>query len=210
MSKEYKNYYERYWSREEGAPPLHDPLTPVRAAIVAEWVGEGIALLDIGCGNGETIRQLRSKRRIDLAVGLDISEVALRNGLSSLNLSTGVLSCAESLPFQDATFDVVICFDVLEHLLDPESAVTEACRVLKDGCYFFCSVPYHGLLKNVIIALLNFESHFDVTGSHIRFFTKRSLSNILKKAGLNIIRLYRLGRISPLAMNLMVVAVKER
>jgi hypothetical protein len=47
-------------------------------------------------------------------------------------------------------------------------------------------VPHHGLVKNLVITLLYFESHFSPTGTHIRFFSRRSLGACLEAAGFEV------------------------
>lgn len=56
--------------------------------------------------------------------------------------STDVLSVAENLPFRDASFDGVLCLNVLEHVRDPFGAAREIARVLKPGGRLYCVVPF--------------------------------------------------------------------
>jgi ubiquinone/menaquinone biosynthesis C-methylase UbiE len=90
------------------------------------------------------------------------------------------------MPFDDASFDFIWCSEVLEHLFSPLAALKEIRRVLKPGGQFRCTVPYHGLLKNLGIALFAFERHYDPEYPHIRFFTKKSLKALVQRAGLNV------------------------
>lgn len=53
-----------------------------------------------------------------------------------------VFATAESLPFADNVFDAIACFEVLEHLEDPQKAIDEARRVLKPGGLYVISVPF--------------------------------------------------------------------
>jgi 2-polyprenyl-6-hydroxyphenyl methylase/3-demethylubiquinone-9 3-methyltransferase len=77
----------------------------------------------------------------------------------------------------------------LEHLFDVGAALTEINRVLRPGGKFVLTTPYHGLVKNLIVRVLAFERHYDPCGSHIRFFTRRSLKLCLEKAGFTVERL---------------------
>lgn len=56
--------------------------------------------------------------------------------------STDVLAAAEDLPFLDASFDAVICVNVLEHVKDPFRAASELMRVLKPGGELMCVAPF--------------------------------------------------------------------
>ena len=53
------------------------------------------------------------------------------------------LNFSPLLPFEDKTFDVVICKDILEHILEPLLVLHEVYRILKDSGYVIISVPNH-------------------------------------------------------------------
>jgi len=61
-------------------------------------------------------------------------------------------------------------------------------------------------LKNLLLVLLAFDRHFDPTGPHIRFFTKRSLLKGLGNVGMNVERVGYIGRFRPVSMAIYVVA----
>jgi SAM-dependent methyltransferase len=73
--------------------------------------------------------------------GVDVSETAVarcrEKGIKALGLDVS----SEALPFDDGFFDVVICLETLEHLMNPYFAVTEIRRVLKEKGRLICSVP---------------------------------------------------------------------
>jgi len=66
-------------------------------------------------------------------------------------------------------------------------------RVLAPGGRLLVTVPYHGGLKNVLIALCRWDEHFAPTGPHIRFFTKSSLEKMVRSAGFRDIELRTCG-----------------
>jgi ubiquinone/menaquinone biosynthesis C-methylase UbiE len=113
-------------------------MNPARFAyfdrIVGHW--QGLRVLDLGCGGGLTTTCLVQRGAI--VVGVDLSYASLR--VASCHARghghpKAVFACgqAESLPFADASFDVVWCTDVLEHLSDLPTAITQVARVLKPG-----------------------------------------------------------------------------
>lgn len=114
----------------------------MRYRLVGEAAGSALSpggvVLDIGCGSGLAADQLESHDA--RYVGLDfggphITSAAARfAGRSARRLSTAfVRGDGEHLPFRDATVDVVVLTEVIEHLLRPELAVWEIARVLKPG-----------------------------------------------------------------------------
>lgn len=96
-------------------------------------------LLDIGCAEGMLLKW--AEKRGYQAVGMDISQFAIKKLASKpwgKNLVVGDIC---SLPFTKNYFDVVTCFDVLEHLPSPEIGISEMCRILKNDGLLFISVP---------------------------------------------------------------------
>ena len=93
--------------------------------------GEGRRLLDVGCGTGHHLAQLR-ERGYD-AAGVDGSADMLEHA-RELNPGADIRQAdVESLPFDDASFDYVLCVEVLRYLPRAEGCVREIARVLKPG-----------------------------------------------------------------------------
>ena len=202
-----KEYYEKYWHAEAHAPPNTDPLTSLRVKSFLEGVKGARTVLDLGCGNGRGTRLLASA--VGNVVGLDISHRSLlwaKKNCSSSNFLQA--PCDASLPFASGSFDAVYSAEVIEHVLDPASMVAECHRVLKPAGTLFVTTPFHGRIKNFVIAAVGFEKHFDPDGPHIRFFTEKSLRSLLERNGFEIHRVSYLGRFWPLWMNMAVRALK--
>ncbi len=95
-------------------------------------------VLDIGGGMGRISVPLAQRYEVHLC---DISEAMLDQarsaatdaGIAPPRLTTMVVDASKPLPFSDATFDLVICLDLLVHLPDPSAAVRELRRVLRPG-----------------------------------------------------------------------------
>ena len=153
------------------------------AAVRAAGGRERVRALEVGCGDGFFTGQLAD--RGCEATGIDLSPVGVEAARRQYPGATfRVHDLTRPLPFDDASFDFVWCSEVLEHLFAPLAVLEEVRRVLRPGGRLHATVPYHGLLKNVGIALLAFESHYDPTYPHIRFFTKKSLGRLAERAGL--------------------------
>jgi ubiquinone/menaquinone biosynthesis C-methylase UbiE len=97
-------------------------------------------LLDVGCGSGRRAAHFAAKHY----VGLD---PLILNPPVACDMVKGV---AEFLPFEEACFDAVLCVEVLDHVLDPERAITEMLRVLAVGGDIFIFVG--SLLKDASAA----------------------------------------------------------
>jgi 2-polyprenyl-6-hydroxyphenyl methylase / 3-demethylubiquinone-9 3-methyltransferase len=131
-------------------------MNPARFAyfdpIVERWQGRRV--LDLGCGGGLTIVCLA--QRGATVVGVDLSRASLR--VASCHTRgdrhpASVFACAraESLPFVDASFDVVWCTDVLEHLPDLPTAIAQIARVLKPGGLFLYDTINRTWLSRLLV-----------------------------------------------------------
>src|SRR5579864_2700208 len=93
------------------------------------------SLLDAGCGDGLYLEAIG--RRADRLVGTDIAERILETARATAARSGAepelVRANLESLPFPDGSFDVILCTQVIEHLLAPADGVRELARVLRPG-----------------------------------------------------------------------------
>jgi 2-polyprenyl-3-methyl-5-hydroxy-6-metoxy-1,4-benzoquinol methylase len=190
-----KQHYEDYWRRPEPAP-LGDPLASVRLRLLEEELERVRAqrILDAGCGAGQLVGELAA-RGYD-ATGIDVAGAAFALAPSGVEL---VEHSVEQLPWpvEHESVDVVVSFEVIEHLLRPDLLVAGAFDVLRPGGYVALTTPYHGLVKNLAIAVSAFDKHYDVVGDHVRFFSDRSLAALVRGTGFEIERIRHFGRFAP-------------
>ncbi|MDM7949553.1 bifunctional 2-polyprenyl-6-hydroxyphenol methylase/3-demethylubiquinol 3-O-methyltransferase UbiG [Hydrogenophaga sp.] len=133
----------RWWDPESEFRPLHQ-INPLRL----EWIDAlvplaGKRVLDIGCGGG--ILSDSMARKGAEVTGIDLSSKALRVAqLHALEASTPNVTyreiSAEALAIdQPASFDVVTCMEMLEHVPDPSSVVKACSQLVKPGGWVFFS-----------------------------------------------------------------------
>ncbi|RYG76565.1 SAM-dependent methyltransferase [Yimella sp. RIT 621] len=129
-------------------------------------------VLDVGAAGGGNTRVLRANgwEAVALEYTAEGAEVAGERGLQVLR---GDATC---LPFEDASLDMVVAFDVLEHIPDDGRAASEVFRVLRPGGTFLVAVPADPKL---------WSAH-DVAVSHVRRYTRPELVNLLDGAGFEI------------------------
>ena len=105
-------------------------------ALIAELVPIGARVLDLGCGNGELLAYLRERRGCS-GYGIEIDDANVlactRRGVNvvQLNLEEGLAI------FEDASFDVVLQLDTLQHLRHTEKMLRETARVGRVGIVSF-------------------------------------------------------------------------
>jgi len=209
-------FYEAYWSKEGKAVPDEDPTTEERKHVLALSLRQLAAtrdrpgkILDAGCGNGEFtmfIKELGFE-----VVGIDTAVAAIERARARYpNITFYIGSLEDRLLFHDGEFQAIWSTEVLEHLFDVHACLSELNRVLAQNGLLILTTPFHGLLKNIAITLMAFERHFNPYLSHIRFFTRRSLTECLTRAGFDPVLWRGIGRSWPLYKSFFVVARKVR
>jgi ubiquinone/menaquinone biosynthesis C-methylase UbiE len=151
IQDEVKTYYreiERYdWISDTKYPEKLFHL--VRAKTISSIVNrliqnENTTILDVGCGTGLITSRIRGGE----ITALDMNRWNLERAKmhTAREKVTFVPGDAEALPCSSNSFDIVICTEVLEHLLRPDLALKEINRVLKPGSFFVGSVPTKSII----------------------------------------------------------------
>ena len=99
----------------------------------------GVKVLEIGCGRGTIVHRLRTQG-VDV-VGVETSRVRIEESRALYAALPIELISGTTLPFQNEQFDLVLSFDVLEHIPDTERHLLEVCRVLKPGGWYLLQTP---------------------------------------------------------------------
>lgn len=157
-------------------------------ALLSPPLGE---VLDVGCAEGGNAGALRAAGATRIA-GIELEEqfaVVARERLDEV--VTG--SVEDELPWPEASFDTVLCYDVLEHLRDPWSTLARLRGLLRPGGRVHVSLPnarqtavWGPLVLRGTFAYAP-EGLLDVT--HLRFFARRDAEELLASAGFELARL---------------------
>lgn len=92
------------------------------------------SILDLGCGTGALLEQIRELNLAEELSGIDISAEMLKIAKSRLgNHATLILGDTEKLPFQDNSFDAIICNDSFHHYPLPHIVLEEVSRCLREN-----------------------------------------------------------------------------
>ena len=130
-------------------------------------------------------------------LGMDWSQMALKQAQDRGVLVVRASTDGSGLPLADASVDVVIMSEIIEHLVDPDGALDEAWRVLRPGGTLLLSTPNLAAWYNRVLLALGIQPLFsevslrgiygrpgsEVVG-HLRLFTRRALKGLLESFGL--------------------------
>lgn len=191
-----------------GEGPEAYPTFRLRVKTALKMIGESPQrILDYGCSVGAAARIFTEAGHE--VVGVDISSSAIAVARASVSTATFETIDSESqLPFPDESFDVCFCGETVEHLFDVRGFIREVHRVLVKNGLFLLTTPYHGWFKNLLIITFNFEKHFAPTESHIRYFSKRSLTECLEAGRFRVECIRGAGRFWPIWKSMFVKARK--
>jgi SAM-dependent methyltransferase len=140
-----------------------------------------LTIIDIGCGRGELVSQLGSGGHD--AVGLDIAGDLLQLARTGSPTTRLVNGDAEQLPFADGSADRVSFIEVLEHVDDPRSVVSEGCRVLRPGGVIVAAVPT-GYTERLFSRL---HPSYMENATHVRIFSEKDVYKLLSDCGLRVL-----------------------
>ncbi|WP_353683374.1 class I SAM-dependent methyltransferase [Thermodesulfovibrio sp. 3907-1M] len=138
-------------------------------------------ILDIGCGEAETLKFIREYMNSDAELyGVDLEK---NKNLPSFVKFYEVDIEEQKLPFEDEYFDTVISTFVLEHLQNPQQFFLETNRVLKKEGYFYC------VTENYTSVFLPGRFNFFSDPTHVRPWTKKSLKALAEISGFKVVKI---------------------
>jgi len=182
----------RWWDPTSEFRPLHE-INPLRL----EWINgktplPGKKVVDIGCGGGILAESMAKKGAT--VTGIDLSEKALKVAdLHSLESGVPVryeLVSAEQLALREpASFDVVTCMEMLEHVPDPAAIVRACATLVKPGGHVFFSTINRNP-KSYLFAVIGAEYVLRMlpkgTHDYAKFITPAELAQFIRNADLQL------------------------
>lgn len=144
-----------------------------------DWIdqlptGQGLNILELGCGYGETGAYAFNNGICDTYYGIEIAVSAAEQARQNL---TGVIvgdATHVDLPFKRGQFDALLMSEVLEHLVDPWAVLKRLLPLVKPGGMIFASSPnvaHKDILKELIAGTWDLTDAGPKDRTHLRWFT---------------------------------------
>lgn len=182
----------KWWDKNSEFKPLHE-INPLRLNYIDSLTSlSGKRVLDVGCGGGILSESMYFKGAD--VTGIDLGEKAL-NVAKLHQLESGakvsyILTSVEQLALeQPASFDIVTCMEMLEHVPDPASIVAACSKLVKPGgAVFFSTINRNP--KAYLFAVLGAEYILNMlpkgTHDYAKFIKPSELSNWVRQSGLTV------------------------
>jgi len=148
-------------------------------------------ILDIGCGRGDYTFFFGKENK---TIGIDLQDVVKKR---YFNFDFQVADAID-LPFGENVFDLVISFDVIEHIKNGEKILSEAHRVLKRNGQIFFSTPNKNRLSHFLLEVIGKPVKYPLDLgvnqdlgpiTHVKEYTAKELSKLMRKAGFREIKI---------------------
>ena len=148
-------------------------------------------VLEIGAGTGNTLLYAKQNGYAQNIYGIELCEMENSNQKNEF-FSDFIIGNIEEmeLPYDEKFFDVILCGDVLEHLIDPYTLLKKLKKYLKDDGCIIASLPnirQWDILKKIVF---QGDFHYENSGildkTHLRFFTKKTMIELFENQGFNV------------------------
>ncbi|MCG7864871.1 MAG: bifunctional 3-demethylubiquinol 3-O-methyltransferase/2-polyprenyl-6-hydroxyphenol methylase [gamma proteobacterium symbiont of Stewartia floridana] len=214
----------RWWDPHSEFKPLHE-INPLRLGYIKEFTSlEGKEVLDVGCGGGILSESLAASGA--KVTGIDMGEAPLQVARLHL-LESGLEVNYERIPVErlaeerPASFDLVTCMEMLEHVPDPASVVAACAKLVRPGGQLFFSTINRNP-KSYLFAIIGAEYLLQMlpkgTHDYAKFIRPSELNAWIREAGLDstdikglsynpLTQHYRLG--DDVDVNYMVATIKQ-
>jgi 2-polyprenyl-3-methyl-5-hydroxy-6-metoxy-1,4-benzoquinol methylase len=147
-------------------------------------------ILEIGCGQGDTLLWLKNTQpHCQWLGGVELFPDPGRIAQERLDwFCAGNIETLD-LPIEKGSLDLILCLDVLEHLVDPWAVVAKLHTFLKPGGAIVASIPnvrfFRASLDLVVFGNWQYTQEGILDKTHLRFFTKKTAIDLMQSSGLH-------------------------
>jgi 2-polyprenyl-3-methyl-5-hydroxy-6-metoxy-1,4-benzoquinol methylase len=152
-----------YSTRNTDIPELDERLRLVAELAVRD---SPMRILDIACGRGVLLTELRRRLPSAQVHGSDVSGPSVEY-VRSKGFDAAIGDVTQRLPYDDEAFDCIIFGEIIEHVVDPDHALQEISRVLTKGGRLVITTPNLASWFNRLLLLAGIQPIFTETSIHV-------------------------------------------
>lgn len=145
-------------------------------------------ILDVGCASGLMTNKVAKQFPGSQIFGVDVYQKAIKYAKLKYPHINFIVADAHILPFQSSTIDLLICYETVEHVLDPVQALKEIRRVIKKGGYALVAMDSGSLLFRIVWWFWEKTKGSVWQNAHLHPFHNHDLEHLIKKAGFKILK----------------------
>ncbi|ADR19084.1 class I SAM-dependent methyltransferase [Calditerrivibrio nitroreducens] len=147
-------------------------------------------ILEVGCGDGSTLLELKKEGKAKYIAGIDIIDLGQSEKLDKFILADIEM---EEIDLPENYFDIVICGDVLEHLVDPWNVLKKLKKFLNNDAIIVASIPNIREIKTMLNIFVKGDFKYVEAGildkTHLRFFCKKNILNLFEQTEFEIVKI---------------------
>jgi len=164
--------------------------------IIASWIGEGSRVIDLGCGEGNLLKHLITRKQV-IGAGIERNEAKVADCIAKgLSVLQGDIN-EEVLDYPDDTFDYVILSQTLQQVYEPDTLIRDMLRIGKRGIVSFPNFshwkPRLQLLLSGFAPVTKQLPYEWYNTPNIRVITIKDFRKFIQEVGLNILREVAIG-----------------
>lgn len=168
----------------------YDPYPFGAHARIVEFIGTNKKVLEVGCATGYISKRLKENGCTVVGIEIDQSsaEIAKEHCIDVIVCDVESLN---QLPYEQASFDVILYGDILEHLKYPQRVLQKFRVYLKDDGFLCISLPNVAnwrMRLNLLFGKFEYTTGGLLDESHLRFFTKKTAEKLIRDSGFYIIK----------------------
>lgn len=160
-----------------------------RPEVIELVYSDDLVILDVGCGKGRLGATLKSNNPARKVFGIEQNSTAIFEAQKVLDgVIEGDIQLV-TLPFDNEYFDCIIFADILEHLITPEEILVRLKKFLKPNGTIICSLPnmrHYTVILQLIREGWKYQDEGPFDRTHIRFFSKNSIIELISSVGYKI------------------------
>jgi O-antigen biosynthesis protein len=147
-------------------------------------VGSAQRVLDVGCSTGYLAERLQQRGATVIGLDMDARSAELARRFCT-DVLVGDIETME-LPFEPASFDAIVCGDLIEHLRDPQALLARLRPLLRPGGRLVLSTPNianWAMRLSLLFGRFRYTEWGILDKTHTHFFTRKTLRECLEAAG---------------------------